>query len=210
MDVISKLTYGFSRLKQAVTWLGRPPAPEELEGTESGVVGSWGKAVHWLSRLTVPLSRTFNYIGMFFIMAMMLLTTTDIILRKFFQSPISGSFELSEKFLGILVAGALGYCAIRKAHVRVEVLTHRFSPRPQAILESVFGFMSMALVALMAWRTVVYVQVSIFSGRYTPVLEIPIYPFAIVLVIGFTVFTLVLLIQWLNSLSRVLRRGNDD
>ena len=79
-------------------------------------------------------SRLFNllidiagFMALIALLAMMLLTTTDVFFRFFFDSPILGSIELVE-ILMVTVAGlSLAWCTLKSGHIRVDLLISMFN-----------------------------------------------------------------------------------
>ena len=65
------------------------------------------------------LGRLLQAIGALVLAAMMFLGAADVILRYFFNSPISGAYELVEYMMAIIVPFGLCVCApSRLAHLR--------------------------------------------------------------------------------------------
>ncbi|MFZ2799540.1 MAG: TRAP transporter small permease subunit, partial [Syntrophorhabdus sp.] len=70
-------------------------------------------------------------VGMFLAIPLMLITTSDVISRGFFNKPIPGTLELSEYMLSIIILLGAAYTQQVKGHVGVDFLTKRFSKRTQ-------------------------------------------------------------------------------
>ena len=56
-----------------------------------------------------------NGIGMVSLAAMMFLIAADVVLRYFFNKPITGDYELVQFMLVIMISLGLAYCGLRKA-----------------------------------------------------------------------------------------------
>ena len=69
-------------------------------------------------------ANVFNRVGVFFVLFMMFLTTADVILRRIFNSPIGGVFELTEFMMIVVVGFALGYTQLIKANVNVDPVSY--------------------------------------------------------------------------------------
>jgi len=123
-----------------------------------------------------------------------------------FTSTISGAMELTQYMMVTLVGFGLAYCALVKGLVSVEVLTSRFSPRVQAILNSITYFLSFGFFSLVTWQSIKYIRLIFESNLVSAVLLIPTYPFVAMLALGSLVFSLVLLVHFLDYLSQVVNK----
>jgi TRAP-type C4-dicarboxylate transport system permease small subunit len=63
---------------------------------------------------------------------------------------------------------------MKKGHISVDFITEKFSPRIQAVFNSVTFFMSVAVFSAIAWYTIVYAE-TVRAGRNLSLeLEIPV------------------------------------
>lgn len=86
------------------------------------------------------------------LLAMMLLTTADVIARYAFNRPISGAFELTEILLATCVFLAMPLTTRMGEHVKVDLLKTREGSTPDIVL-NVLGILAGAGVfAMMAWQ----------------------------------------------------------
>jgi len=164
------------------------------------------KVVNSLYKIINPISLAIHHIGAYFIALMMFLVALDVVMRYFLDKPIVGSYELSEQMLGIVVAFCLAYTGVVKGHIRVEVLVERLPQKAQEIIGSIMVFIEMSLVALLSWRALVHIKTVIHSGWATSQLEIPHYYFIPLLFIGLVLFFMVLLAQFLETLSKAVTK----
>lgn len=139
--------------------------------------------------------------GQVILMAMVLLTITDIILRRLFNHPLSGSLEISQMMLVIVVFFSIAYSGIKKSHVTIDALTSRFSRKIQAVLNSIMGILSVLLFSAMGWGSIVLAMQKLENQSVTGMLPIPIYPFVFVVATGSILLALVLLIEFINSIT---------
>jgi TRAP-type C4-dicarboxylate transport system permease small subunit len=92
------------------------------------------------------------YMGMVFVVPLMLLTTADVISRGAWSKPIAGTFELSEYLLAIVILLGAAYTQQVKGHVGVDFVTRRFGPRLRAFCEILTYLGCMVILALLAWQ----------------------------------------------------------
>lgn len=149
------------------------------------------------------ISKYMNFFGASMIAVMMFLVTADVALRYLFSKPIQGSYEINELLMGVAIALSLAYTYINKGHIRVDVFVSRLSERTRAIIEIVMGLLGLGLLALLIWRNIIYVGEAIDKWYMTTSLHIPLYPFIILLTIGFIVFGFVVIVDIINSLKKV-------
>ena len=142
----------------------------------------------------------FGKVGQFILMAMVLLTIVDVVLRRIFNHPLSSSLELSQVMLVIVVFSSVAYCGIKSGHVTIDALTSRFSPKIQAILNSITGLFGVLLFSAMGWGSMVLAMDKLSNHSVTGILPIPIYPFVFLVAFGSILLALILLVQFINSL----------
>jgi TRAP-type C4-dicarboxylate transport system permease small subunit len=134
--------------------------------------------------------------------AMMFLMAADVICRYFFNAPISGGLELIEYMMAIIVPLSVAYCALQNAHVSVELLVEKLSPRTQKILKFFTSGLSIIFVGLISWQNFIYIREIYNSNMTSAVLKIPAFPFVAATAVGMSVFAIVLFIQLFSGKSR--------
>ncbi len=91
-------------------------------------------------------------LGGLVLVAIAVTTVVSVLGRYFFNSPISGDFEIVEVGCAIAVALFLPYCQLKDGNVIVDVLTGGLPPGIKRLLDAL-GCLLLALVAaLLAWR----------------------------------------------------------
>jgi TRAP-type transport system small permease protein len=149
----------------------------------------------FFSRCVKVISERFALLAQLAILLLTLLMATDVIMRYFFNRPVPGGHELVQFLGAIFVSSGVAYCAVKKAHVDVDLITARFPVRVQSILATLTGFIAFIMWALVSWRTLIYGVESYHSPAMSAVLSIPQYPVVFVVGIGCTLLTLVILVD---------------
>ena len=90
-------------------------------------------------------------VGQTILMVMVLLVIVDIVLRRFFNSPLPWSLEVIEVMLVVVVFFSVAYCGARRAHISIDALVSKFSPGVRAIISILTHFLSIVLFSFMAW-----------------------------------------------------------
>jgi len=148
------------------------------------------------------------YVAAVALVGMMMITVADVIGRYVFNNPISGTWELVGFMLVCAGSWGMGYCQIRKGHIRVDFLLHRFPEKMRGILTILAHFLGLVAFSLLCWRAVLYAQyyLSITRGDATDTLHIPIFPFVLMLAVGAGMLALVLLFDLGHSLAEGKRK----
>ncbi len=136
-------------------------------------------------------------IGAGLLAVIMLLMTFDVIGRYIFKHPINGSDELVGLLLLCVAACAFSYTQKEKRHIRIDVIIDHI-PRKLQLGFNVFNsLITLGMLSVITWQMFIAARkfvLNLQSGSAaSEVLGIPWYPFLIILVIGFGVFTLVIL-----------------
>ena len=140
-----------------------------------------------------------NKISQIAMVLMMFLTAADVILRYIFKSPILFAGEITELSLAVCVSLGLSFCAIEKNHVSVDILTGKLPKRVLAIFDCFTGLITIVFFILIVWRSFVHMDYFSSNRITTMTLLIPVYPFVGIVGIGFALFTLVLLMDLVDS-----------
>lgn len=162
-------------------------------------LGTFGKA---LSGVTLWISN----LGQGVLMVMVLLVVTDIILRRFFNSPLSWSLEAVEFMLVIVVFFSVAYCAIKDSHVSIDVLVARFPATTRKIIDIFTHILGIALFFFMTWGVIMSGITQWKGGYITGILPVPVYPFLFVIALGSAMLALVLLMQLLELIFGTVKQ----
>jgi TRAP-type C4-dicarboxylate transport system permease small subunit len=160
--------------------------------------------IKFLSRVVSPLSGVLGaVIASTAIAAMMFLTFFDVAGRFVLNKPISGSLEVTEYLMGLLVSFGLGYCALKKGHIRVDLIM-QYTSRKVNLWFDLFAYgISFLMYIFITWQIWQY-GVSKYTSKMTSsVLLIPVYPFAFIMAIGAAFLVLVFLRDFLQSIEEV-------
>lgn len=162
------------------------------------------KIVRVFYRVIGLVSRIANSVGVVFLAVMMFLTTADVCLRYFFNRPLLGAFELTEFMMAILVSLGIGYTALEKGHVSVELVVNLLPRKTRAILNSIINLISLCFFSLLTWQSVLQAQTQAASGQTSSLLYIPVFPFIWVLAIGSGLLSLILLLNFFEYLAEAV------
>lgn len=155
--------------------------------------------MHALEKVTLFLNRLLVWIGGCFLVAMIVLTCTNIFLRLVWV-PVKGTFELMGFFGAIVTAFALGYTQIKKGHIAVDLFIHSFSQKTRRVLTLINSLICTVFFAFVSWQITKYAEILRTSGEVTETLRFAYYPFTYAVAVGCAVLALVFLTEFLKSL----------
>jgi TRAP-type transport system small permease protein len=155
-----------------------------------------------LTGMLRPLTLGIYVFGGVALTMMMLIVGVDVFSRDVFNVSITGAFELTELMMGLVVSCGLAYCAMMKRHISADVLVSRLPERAKSVTKAVTAFISLGVTTLITWQCFVNMKATIGFGINSSILHIPIFPFIGVAGLGFGLFTLILLKDFLEILGR--------
>lgn len=159
-----------------------------------------------LEKTVYPIGRFLHRLAQVILALMVLLTVTDVCLRYIFNNPITGSYELTEFMMVVLVFASVGFTQSVKDHVSVDLVVTKLPDRVRALLEAITCLLAFGLFALAAWRNVLHTGTTWERHDVSAELFIPVSPFVLFVALGLAVLSLVLLVQFFQSLARVLKK----
>lgn len=154
-------------------------------------------------KIIYSFSRYAGYVATVALGLMMLLTVADVFLRYFFSKPITGTTEITEFMLVIVVFPALAWCAVKKRHVNVDLLVSIFSPKVQLITDTITLLASLGIFIIISYHSVLE---SLDVNTTTTFLNLPRAPFYWVMTFGFALFCLSIIGLIVENIFKEVRR----
>jgi len=138
------------------------------------------------------------------LVALLLYTVADVVLRYVFNAPFRGSLEFTQFMMSAIVFLGLAYCGWTGGHVAVDILERPLDRPGLRWVPAVLMLVSAILFAAIAWYT-------LHDGiaqmrRVSNMLRWPLYPFIFIAAFGSAIYAAVLFVQALRG----LRRGKDS
>ncbi|MCC6947253.1 MAG: TRAP transporter small permease [Bradyrhizobiaceae bacterium] len=137
--------------------------------------------------------------------AMMAVTAIDVFGRYLFNSPLQGSYELTQLLMVSLLFAALPSVTRRGEHITVGLFENVFTGWGRAARDGIIAIVVAVCSAYLAWR--IYVLAGRFSafGDTTATARIPIAPFAYGGAAAMALCALAGLLQTIEALISPLR-----
>jgi TRAP-type transport system small permease protein len=182
--------------------------------TKSRSPGGLSGFIRGYSRVIDPVAKYGGAIGATALAIMMFLTVFDVLGRAIgginwvhnittFFKPIDGTTEITEFLMSILVVFGLGYMALHKGHIRVDLVLQYTSKKLTQWIDVYTFFFSSALYILITWQCWYNVTSKFNSGLTSATLLIPLYPFIFITMIGSGICALVLIRDFLKAVDEV-------
>lgn len=162
------------------------------------------RVANHLKKVVSPISRVLGDISMVVIVLVTLLVVVDVCLRRFFNSPIQGSHDLSSLAFSIIVFLPLAWCAINDGHVELNLVVKRLPKTAQLSIEVIMMFITTGILGLMSWQLLIQGIRLRDMNAETAILGIPMYPFLYLATLGGLMLALAFFIRFLYSLSNTI------
>lgn len=146
------------------------------------------------------MSNKLAYLGAAALIAMMLLTTADVIGRYFFNKPVLGALEITEFLVLILIFSFLAHTQAQKGHVAVDLLFQHLPKSMRYVVDIINHLLCLGLMALICYMSFHRAFEIKAFGEATNNLGIVKYPFAFFVVFGCAV----LCIEYVRNLLDLL------
>jgi len=164
------------------------------------------KTAQILEKTIAPIIPVIGNIGSVFIMVAMFVTVADVIGRRFFNSPVPGSYEISAMVLVIVVFSTITYCQLLKGHVTIDLVVSRFPQKTQNII-NIFVYILFLITYAILTRQLYVHAIETFHKKEIIIISasvlIPVYPFVFLAAIGCTFFSLVVFTHLITYLVKV-------
>jgi TRAP-type C4-dicarboxylate transport system permease small subunit len=165
-------------------------------GHREGPAGGFGRVL-----------RLMSLAGGVVLILLMGYTVLDVVLRYGFNRPFSGSLELTEFAMSVIVFLGIAYCGWTGGHVAVDILERPLEDPRLRFIPVLLTLAGAVLFAAIAWLTLAEALSS--THRVSNMMRWPHWPFQLTVAFGAAMYALVLLIQAIRLVPRK-PRGSDD
>jgi len=142
------------------------------------------------------INRYTGLFGMWVLFLLALLVVADIVSRELVNESLPGVTEIV--YLGIVAVVFLSFAYTEEmgAHVQIEILPERLSPRGRATIDVLSWVIGASLMGLLAWLAGLEAAESFRVREYIPTaIRVPVYPVKFAVCIGFGLLGLQFLVQ---------------
>jgi len=177
---------------------GLSPAPAE-DGEGSSVLGKF-------ERFNRRLSSWCEWLGIAAMLLTMVITCIDVVGAKVFLLPVLGAIDIVMLSQIVAISFAASMTLIIGQHIRVEFVFNLLPRRAQVVINSIVLLLGLGLFIVIIWRVCVLGYSFQTSGEYSPTAYIPLYPFAYGIALGSIPVFLVLLLEFVESLTKRVQK----
>jgi TRAP-type C4-dicarboxylate transport system permease small subunit len=143
-----------------------------------------------MERFSLVLNRFLGHISSAGLALLMFLTVVDVLGRYLFNRPVTGTFELTEMSMVLIVFLALGLAQHHQEHISLDLAYIYFPSWLKKATDLTVDLVNLVVVGAITWQLYNYF-VRMRDGNYTTaVLQLPIHPFVIVAVVGVAAYLL--------------------
>jgi len=136
---------------------------------------------------------------------MMTLTTVDVILRDFFNRPISGANDMNCLMMMMLVFFSISYCWVERGHIRMELVVRRLPPRGKDFCWALAAASGVFVFGFMSYQSFIAIARAVKFHELTFESQIILWPFRIIFSAGCCLFTIQLATDFFRYASKVFK-----
>lgn len=155
-----------------------------------------------IERFFKNLSKWFAYIGGIALLSLTAIACLNMAFRPL-GAPLKGAYELVGFMGAMVVALPLGYTQISRSHISVDILLPYYSNRTKRIINAINSFICLIFFILVTWQSAEYATSIWKRGETSETLRIIYYPFVYVLAICCLLLSIILLVDFLKSISLI-------
>ena len=148
------------------------------------------------------------------VVILMAMVVADIFGRKVLNKPVPMSYEVGAFMLVFIVFMGLAYSQRQKAHIRVEILTLRMSPKIRAVMDMFAYTLGIGIYGLIFYETFKWSYHSFEIGEYVAgLVNIPKWPSQFAVAFGAILISLQFISDWVYravDLVILLRQPSGD
>jgi TRAP-type C4-dicarboxylate transport system permease small subunit len=146
-----------------------------------------------------------GYGGAVVLFAMMMITVADVFMRQAFNRPIPGVTEVTPLMLVIIAGLGLGWCALRREHVKVDLLTNRMPAKMRFISLNLMMIITLVVYGIMTYYTLFE---ALETSQFSSILKIPMAPFLWTFWAGLVIFCICILIILIEDFRNGVKHGS--
>ncbi len=174
------------------------------------------KIIYYLSKVIDPIGNAGSLVAALALALMMFLTFFDVALTRIGKisgsfgifRPIIGSQEIQEFFMIGLVSFGLAYMALKKGHIRVDLVLQYVSQKAKNWFDIFTYFLSMSFYIFITRQAWMMAWDNVHDKAVSTILQVPMYPLNFVLFAGSALVVLMFLRDCLLSIEGVFQTWN--
>jgi TRAP-type C4-dicarboxylate transport system permease small subunit len=145
-----------------------------------------------MDAVTRQLTRICCSVSMILLACVTLLTTLDVLGRQFGYS-ITGAYQISELSLVWIILLSWPLTEATSGHVDMDIVASRLSKKTQRRVAYLGNCLTLAAFCVIVWQGVELVRRDFGLNEMIPIMDIPLYPFLVVIPVAAAINCLVLI-----------------
>ena len=137
---------------------------------------------------------------------MMIITVTDVVGRRVFNRPLSGTFEISEFMMVIVAFFTIAHCEFLRGHITVDIVVSRFRQRTRDVIDSTTYLFFLVAFGFVTWQLARQAMNAWENNLTSALLQIPASPIIYVTALGSAILCLLVLIHLLLFIAGALKK----
>lgn len=172
--------------------------------TEADQTAADGTVLGRVHRAMMPVEDMANLLAAFAIVALMFLGVTQIVLRIFTDTAVSGYIDLVELSMASMAFLGAAYCQRLGSHIRMEMLVGKLKGRPLWLVEALGAALAMLIIGVLIWYSFGHFLRSYTLGDTTMDAEYPVWPSKLLVPIAFSIWWIRIALQFVGSMRMAL------
>lgn len=136
--------------------------------------------------------------------AIMLLTTVQILSRSMLHISFGGTVELVCILLIIVVFGGIAYCNLAKGHIKVDLVVNKLPPPARLVVVTCGFLLTTGIVFIISYQSAVQTLFLLRMHTHSGLLEVPLWPFAMATAFFMALLGLTFLLDFLEHLGELI------
>jgi TRAP-type C4-dicarboxylate transport system permease small subunit len=169
----------------------------------------------WVEKGMKDISKKYQYVdtGLVYFTAlltliMMVLSSTDIILRWLFNSPITGTYEAMQFMMGGVAFLAFAFVQLKRSHISVTVISEKYTGKTAIVVDILSLLLMLLISAVWAWAGA---RNALEAWKYGDVtvglVELPLGPAKMVVPLGCGVLCLRFILQIIEQVALLIKES---
>jgi TRAP-type C4-dicarboxylate transport system permease small subunit len=145
-----------------------------------------------------------EWVGVWGIMVMVVVSCADVLGAKLFMAPVPGSTEIISLVQVVAIVFAVAPTQRHRGHISVEMFVATMSPRVRSLAKAFTSGLGAVLFALLVYESVQLGNEYLEAGEVTATAQIPFYPFAYAFSVALLPVAILLVVDCFQALKKAV------
>ena len=117
--------------------------------------------------------------------SIVVLICVDIFCRSVFNKPINGSIEIVQCLIAAAGFAAMARTTYNDGHIRIDSLVNALPPKVSFVVDVVMDIIPLTVIPIVVYASLLRFVESVTSHEVSTIVKWPMWPFLLVMVIGY-------------------------